>query len=304
MEKFDHSNLTIKQLRTFLMVMETRSVGNAAASLNLNQSTVSYSLDKLREAFADPLFVKQGRGIVPTEKAASIAPQVRDFLLDLDGLVSADNYSPATDDAEFTIATNVMELLPYCKNFIRQIEKHAPNSTIRILELGSRGNIIQLLESQRANLVISVRNNDLPKSLNSLPLISCDQVCFYDPDVRGPVKNVLDFCASGHATLDFGGTANSTIDHTLKALSLSRNVRLKAPNIMALAHFMKGTDLITTMQSDLHKHALSGFAFSAPPISVPLVNFDMIWHRRSEASARNKWLRDLVIEAVDHTMRD
>lgn len=282
------------------MVMETGSVGATAIELGLNQSTVSYSLEKLREVFSDPLFIKQGRGIIPTAKAISIAPQIANILLEFEDVIASDEYDPAEDTSELTIATNVMELLPVCDDIFDSILEHAPKASIRFLELGSRDNIRPLLESRSANLVISVRLADLPSSLQTHPLLSFDQVCFYDSNFRDPIRSVEDFCNANHATLDFGGDRKSTIDLTLEGLSLSRNIKVKAPNIVALSALMKGTDLVATMQSGLHRHAMSDFGYSLPPMSLPLVNFDLIWHRRSENSLRNIWLRKTVLEAVSN----
>ena len=159
-----------------------------------------------------------------------------------------------------------------------------------------------MLETQTVNLVISVRPANLPDALQSAPLLSFKQVCYYDGNCRGPITSVESFCETGHATLDFGGTAKSTIDHTLEALSMSRRVMLKAPNITALSELMKGTDYIATMQVDLARYAMKDFAYSEAPFPVPNVNFDMIWHKRSRFSAKNAWLRELVTNAVDASL--
>jgi len=298
MEKTDYLNINVKQLKLFLIVYDSQSVSRAADELDLNQSTVSYGLDKLREVFGDPLFVKQGRGISPTEMAQRIAPQIREILLELEGLATTKLYDPAEDTSETSIATNVMELMPHCIAIKDALMKTAPKASIRFLELGSRANIRQLLETQTVNLVISVRPATLPDALQSTPLLSFEQVCYYDSACREPVTSVENYCETGHATLDFGGTAKSTIDHTLEALSMARKVKLKAPNIAALAELMKGTDYIATMQVDLKRYAMREFSHCSPPFPVPDVNFDMIWHKRSRFSAKNAWLRGLVYEAV------
>ena len=264
---------------------------------------MSYSLDRLRDIFGDPLFIKQGRGILPTEGAQQIIPQVRQVLLELEGLASSKQYDQSKDTSEVSISTNVLELMPYCIAIRRAIEKTAPKITVRFLELGSRANIRQLLEAQQVNLVISIRPSELPPALQSSPLLTFDQVCFYDASVRGPVTTMEEYCAAPHATLDFGGSGKSTIDLTLDALSVSRQVKLKAPNCSALAELMKGTDCISTMQVDLKRHAMRDFAFCEPPISVPKVNFDMIWHRRSGHSGKFTWLKSLIERAVGEELK-
>ena len=301
MENSEFLNLNAKFLKLFLTVLDSQSVSKAADELDLNQSTVSYGLERLRAAFKDPLFVKQGRGIAPTAKAQTIAPHIREILLELEGLSSDEKYKPSTDTSTFTIATNVMELLPYCKSIHRAFLVSSPNASMRFLELGSRANIRNILETQAADIIISVRPSELPKALDSSPLLSFEQVCFFDQKIRGPIGSVQEYCDANHAVLDFGCTAKSTIDLTLDALSMTRKIRLKAPNVQALSALIKGTDFITTMQIDLHKHAMNELDFCKPPISIPPVNFDLIWHRRSSHSGRQTWFRNLIADVVKPT---
>ena len=62
MNNFDHLGLDGYSLRTFLTVLDESSVSKAAEMLGVSQSAVSHTLDKLREIFGDPLFVRVGRG--------------------------------------------------------------------------------------------------------------------------------------------------------------------------------------------------------------------------------------------------
>ena len=298
MEDFDYLSLNGRLLRLFLAVYDTGSVGGATEQLNLNQSTVSYSLDRLREAFEDPLFVKSGRGIIPTERAKAIAPRIRKLLVEMQLLTSRVEYDPAMDTAPVSLAVNVMELLPYVNFLHKQLERVMTQSSFRFLELGSRENVLQLLDAQAVDLVLSVRPTDLSSSLNSRPVFSFKQVCFFDANCRSAISSIEEFCEAGHAVLDFGGNSKSTIDHTLAAMSMSREVKLKAPNIAALAALIQGTSLITTMQADLANHIMSDLDFCEPPLAIPKVNFDLIWHRRAEFSGRNVWLRQLVLSTL------
>ena len=70
----------IGALRTLVLVYDLRSFSAAAERLNVNQSTISYTVERLRSAFQDPLFVRQGNGVTATERAnrgASLARGIR-----------------------------------------------------------------------------------------------------------------------------------------------------------------------------------------------------------------------------------
>src|SRR5690349_19759651 len=62
----------IGALRTLVLVYDLRSFSAAAERLNVNQSTISYTVERLRVAFQDPLFVRQGNGVTATEHCAAL----------------------------------------------------------------------------------------------------------------------------------------------------------------------------------------------------------------------------------------
>ena len=67
MDNSRYLNLEVRALHKFLIIMETGSITETANRLNVTQSAVSHCLDKLREIFQDPLFLRAGRDYaVPT----------------------------------------------------------------------------------------------------------------------------------------------------------------------------------------------------------------------------------------------
>jgi LysR family transcriptional activator of mexEF-oprN operon len=60
----------------FATLMHERSVTLCAARLAVRQSTISGSLARLRTLFDDPLFIRAGRGVRPTQKAMELARSI------------------------------------------------------------------------------------------------------------------------------------------------------------------------------------------------------------------------------------
>ena len=59
-------------LRTLVLVYDLQSFSAAAKRLDVNQSTISYAIERLRGAFGDPLFVRNGNGVTATERCAAL----------------------------------------------------------------------------------------------------------------------------------------------------------------------------------------------------------------------------------------
>jgi DNA-binding transcriptional LysR family regulator len=72
--------IDLNLLVVFDTVFAAGSITAASRKLNLSQPAVSHALARLRDVFGEPLFERQGRGIVPTPFARSIAGPVREAL--------------------------------------------------------------------------------------------------------------------------------------------------------------------------------------------------------------------------------
>lgn len=304
MDKIDYLNMNGRLLKVFLAIFDTNSVGAAAQELNINQSTVSYSLDKLRDYLGDPLFLKSGRGITPTEHAILLAPRIQLLLASMEELAGQDDYIPQNDSEPITMAANTLHLLPQWAQIYRRIVKEAPNMPVRMLELGSRENITGLLNSAKVDLVFGIRPEVYSDTLDSQEVFSQPQVCYYDPEIRGPVLTSEEYFTARHGVLDFGSGNKSITDTSMEKSGRTRNITLYAPNIDALATLIKGTDQIASFQRSLSKTVFKQFHFCEPPLALPQIDIDMIWHRRDEKSGRSQWIRNLVISCIEENSDD
>ncbi|MFK5978856.1 MAG: LysR family transcriptional regulator [Rhizobiaceae bacterium] len=304
MDKLDYLSMNGRLLKVFLAIFEANSVGSAADELGVNQSTVSYSLEKLRTYLGDPLFLKSGRGITPTEHAIMLAPRIRSLLIALESLADQEDYHPEEDDKPITMAANTLHLLPQWAQIYRRIVEEAPNMPVRMLELGSRENISGLLNSANVDLVFGIRPDSYADTLDAQEVFSQSQACFYDPAHRGPIDTLADYFSARHAVLDFGSGNKNMTDAMLEKSEKTRNITLYAPNIEALVTLIKGTDQIASFQKNLIKTVFNGFDCCEPPLTLPHIVIDMIWHLRDENSARSQWIRNLVISCVQESAND
>lgn len=73
-------NLDVAALRSFLTVAEMGGVTRAATQLNLTQSAVSLQIKRLEEAFGQPLFERNGRGVTLTPVGEQLVGHARRLL--------------------------------------------------------------------------------------------------------------------------------------------------------------------------------------------------------------------------------
>ncbi|TIS10769.1 MAG: LysR family transcriptional regulator, partial [Mesorhizobium sp.] len=100
------AQIDLSALQALVMVNDCRSFSEASERLGVNQSTISYSIKRLRKAFNDPMFVRQGNSILSTDKCRQLAQEARDVLERMQALSSLQGFDPATSTGSVTISCN------------------------------------------------------------------------------------------------------------------------------------------------------------------------------------------------------
>ena len=298
MQDVDISRIDGHALRVFLSVCETGSISRTADVFDLNQSTISHTIEKLRAALGDPLFVKSGRGITPTDRAIALAPQVQEILARIEGLIASDRYVAANDTKPFTIAVPTPALMEDMKTIYDVLRREAPGALFQVIRLAPRERLTEMLADGEADLAIAINAPKLPATLNAARYGGDRLVVFYDPAKRGPVETVEDYAAATHGVAGFGGKTKSIVEAALEDLGLQRHVGFTSPTASTLGDFVKGSDMIATMPSQLAKGAYAGLAHAPPPVALPDIRYDLVWHRRFDESGRSRWFRNVVLNAA------
>jgi len=297
MEKFDISRIDAHALRILVSVFDNGSISRAADDFELNQSTVSHTIDKLRKAIGDPLFVRSGRDIIATKHTEALIPRAREILAMLEGLAHPEEMTPHPDEQAIIVAGNVTALMPQFQRLLALIKVDFPDARVRLLEAGSRANLERQLNTDEAEIVVTTQSPSYPPTVHAQPIIRSDLAVFYDASMRGPVTTVEEYCTARHVVLDFGGNRKSIVSQALEQQSMYRNVAVGISNAHALSQIVKGSDMIATMLQVMAESCLDDLAWSPPPMPLPSVTFDAAWHLRNEHAPRNIWLRKLVAEA-------
>eukprot|EP01041_Mallomonas_annulata_P027763 gene27763-49452_t len=101
---FNFKNLDLNLLRVFDEVMTERNLTKAALKLSITQPAVSNALRRFREAMGDELIKRKGQDMVPTPRALSLWPAVREALRQLQEVMTPSVFVPAEADTTFVLA--------------------------------------------------------------------------------------------------------------------------------------------------------------------------------------------------------
>lgn len=299
MKNIDYLALDGRSLKTFLTVLEESSVSAAANRLGVTQSAVSHTLDKLRVALGDPLFVRSGRGIEPTLRAQALRDPVRALLDDLKGLTNERVFDPSIGHLDFTIAANDFQRDLIFPTLLRDIQADSIDARFQFIASGLPST--KLLLESRCQLIITPRPPD-GEDIYQTRLFDDNLVCFYDAGARSAPSTKADFTAADHIEVRFE-EGESRLSSQSEAPGLPR----KKPGIMvtnfaAVASFLKGSTRIAIQPALMSKVLLDGFSHVNLPFkSDPLV-FYMVWHKRDHHDPAHQWLRQRVKRAVEQVV--
>ena len=114
MDQADILKVDFAALRTLQYVHDLESFSRAAQRLGQNQSTVSYTIARLRKVFDDPLFVREGNGVTATDRCRVIVGHAARFLEEFQGIAGAADFDPATAEGMVTSLATTTKESPSC----------------------------------------------------------------------------------------------------------------------------------------------------------------------------------------------
>lgn len=299
MNLIDTFNLDIRALHTFVVVLDEGSVSRAAVKLGVSQSAVSHTLERLRKALGDPLFVKSGRGIVPTRYAFQTGPHVRQILYDMHSLASGGPpFTPETTEFTFTVAANDYERDLLLPPLMQRLRQQAPGILLQVIPSGIPS--AEMLRKDVCDLIISPH---APEATDIMQrgLMGDRMVVFYDPKKREAPQSVTDYLKADHVSLVFASGEQPALEAGLSARGLTRRNVISVSNFSGLPEFLRGTDMLATAPERMSKHLLRDFEWVPLPFSFKPFTLLMVWHRRNQNDPAHLWLRNQV-NAVAATM--
>ncbi|WP_143823483.1 LysR family transcriptional regulator, partial [Moraxella equi] len=78
----DLCKLDLNLLKAFVVLLDECNVSRSAQRLSVTQPAMSGILNRLRESFNDPLFVRVQHGMQPTDRAIELGKIARQILTD------------------------------------------------------------------------------------------------------------------------------------------------------------------------------------------------------------------------------
>ena len=225
MADIDIRRIDMTLLLVFLAVMRRRKLTAAAEELGLTQSTISHALARLRQAFADDLFLRRTYGVEPTNRSLELEPQIRQIVEMLQ--VALDGGGPFSSvEASGIIRISMPD--HYCAlmsaPLLRVISMEAPQLQISIRPLVRRA-AIEALSSNDVDIALGYFWN-LPGSFREKSLFKDDHrvVARIGHPLIGDELDLETYLRVEHALVSLGGDLEGVVDKALAKLGRKRRL--------------------------------------------------------------------------------
>jgi DNA-binding transcriptional LysR family regulator len=282
-------------------VLAEKSVARAARRLHVTPSAVSNALARLRGVVGDPLVARSGRGIVPTPRAAELAPKLARALRELDQAVSASAFDPASATHQFTLAIADSGQLVRLPRLASLLDKEMPRTRLRVVGIETL-----LSSGGLGGTEVDVLVGALPEpgpGIHMAPLYQEHTVLVArrnHPHVRDRISKP-DLASLRHVDVQVApGRGYRDLAARYARLGIERDVALVVPSFTTAAAVVAATDFVATLPASVVEvlGERLGIHAVASPVPRLTVEIKLAWHERTEQDPAVSAFRDVVTRAV------
>ena len=293
--------LDLNLLPVFVALMRERSVTRAGRALFLSQPAASAALARLRAAFGDELFVRNGNALEPTPRAEALMAELEPALLAVAGAVAgATPFDPATDSRVFRVGLSE-DVAIVAMPVLRRLSREAPSCRLVFRNANFR-TVPAMLESGEIGTAVCFMEDDLPATAKQKVLRRGNFLVLRDADTPGPVD--LDaYCERRHVLVTARGDLTGFADAALERLGRSRRVVLGLPDFGLLRQVLLGSELLCTVSDALAEALIAqnvdGTRLAADPTPFQTEGWTvrMAWRGVLDHDSGEAWLRARLAEA-------
>lgn len=283
-------------------MLRHESVTRAAQELGVTPSAVSHSLRELRALLDDPLFVRTGSGMSPTQRARQLELELRGALGALGEVVQRKPaFDPSTSGRTITIATSDEITLSLLPGVLERVMREAPHMAINLRPRSTRS--MEMLQVGELDLLLKL-TGDVPSWAGRAPLDTGDVVCVVrgdHPQVAGELTLEV-YQSLPHVRISPQGFGASATETRMRELGLERDVVVYTYSFVTAPELVARTNAVLTMPRWVASVLAPrlGLQILESPIDIPDYTLDMVWHLgRDDPSLA--WFRQVLVDVLAET---
>lgn len=301
-------SLSLNDLQLLDGLLHEGSVTRVAERSGQAQPAVSRKLQRFRALLDDPLLVRSGARLVPTERASQLRAPLQEILAQVARLEAGSGFDPATTERSFTIAC--ADSLPptFLPQVIAQVTAAGARISAHVRPVDPAFDIADALDAGRIDLVIS--NEPRPREdLRIGPLYTDEVVCMMrkgHPLAQERRLSLARYLRMRHLVPHASAQPRTgPIDGELAKTGYQRHIAATVPEFNLVPYVLIRSDLVFTTARRFAEHyaATMPIVLVRAPAELPPMRFYQLWHERSHTSPAGRWLREQVASVAQALSR-
>lgn len=282
-------------LTVFDAVMQEQNITRAAHNLGMSQPAVSNAVARLKVMFNDELFMRQGRGIQPTQRARQLFGPVRQALQLIRNELPSSIFSPQTSTRLFKLAICSPCDMRFAANIMTTIHEQAPNVQLH-LDAEFDRQLAERMRYQEIDFVIDYARFD-EQGFSSTEIFQDELVVVAaksHPRIDFPVTPEQ-LRAERHAKLSRVHGQRSFSEQAYREIDVQ--AYYEGTSLSNVLYVVGQSELVTIaprwmVENAANKEQLQVLDF---PFDNSKISGFLSWHESSEKDKGHIWLRDQLM---------
>lgn len=293
--------LDLNLLEVFFEVYRLRSITLASVSLNTTQPAVSSSLKRLTDQIQAQLFVREGRGIAPTQAAIQLASEVGPALNAMYGAVGNLQKFDINQQRIFNVYVNE-PILMLLQPLVEQDNSMGNCQICFMVTPTTQEALLEDLSLQKVDLAIDFGQiQSFSYSIKPFFTDTLKTACAKThSEIQGSIT--LDqYYQQRHIGIKTRRNKQHAIHTLVKERLQKREVIVECDSMMSGLALAASSDLLTFIpDSMVGRYAqLFGLQVLDNPFDTAPIVHNMFWHKRNEHSIAHQWLRDKLTQLIN-----
>ncbi|MGY6040424.1 LysR family transcriptional regulator [Aeromonas sp. AE23HZ002T15] len=295
------SRLGGRHLVTLHLLLDSQSVTRSAERLCTTPSSVSKTLNQLRELLGDQLLYRQGNQLLLTPFAERIGPSLHRLLRELNGLTSQEGFDPANWQGQLHIALRESGMTWPMGPILGRLMKEVPGLVPVIWNKEEQA--LTALAAGKLDFVILPHDQSQPlpsqAGLVWEPLREDRLTCLLRADHPALSRDWdLDaYLSWRHIAIRDTELASPFFEQSLAQLQVRRQIGATLPDFGGAAALLRQSDLIlTTLEGWARQACLPGLVSRPVPFDFGALTHSLVWYGPTGEDPALRWFRQRILQ--------
>ncbi|MDK9754411.1 transcriptional regulator LeuO [Vibrio sp. D173a] len=282
-------------LTVFDAVMQEQNITRAAHNLGMSQPAVSNAVARLKVMFNDELFMRQGRGIQPTQRARQLFGPIRQALQLIRNELPSSVFQPESSTRLFKLAICSPCDMRFAPRIMANINEQAPSVQLH-LDAEFDRLLSERMRYQEIDFVIDYARFD-DQGFSSTEIFKDELVVIASkthPRIQGGVS-AEQLINEKHAKLSRVHGQRSFSEQAYRELDCQ--AAYEGSSLSNLLYVVSQSELVTIAPRWMAENAVNSDQLQI--LDFPFENKEisgyLSWHESSEKDKGHIWLRDQLM---------